>query len=145
MTRTVFATLIAFGLATAAAADDAPKGLSSPPKFKEVDRNGDGRINREESSVIDGFDFASADVNGDRVLTRQEFAAAIAPRTDHGTHTGVEPITFEEADRNQDGKVDSEEAAGIAGLDFAAADSDDDRQLSRAEFRTAMLEGSPRG
>jgi hypothetical protein len=151
MTRVAFATLITLGFACAAAADEpsALKGFSAPLTFKEVDKNGDGRINQEESAVIsavvEGFDFASADLNGDRVLNRQEFAAVMAQHTDHSPLAIAQTVTFEEADLNQDGRIDREEAARIPGFDFAAADSDNDRQLTRAEFRTAVLEGIPRG
>jgi hypothetical protein len=49
-----------------------------------------------------------------------------------------EPVTFEVADRDQDGKIDRREANGVPGLDFLRADSDGDASLSRQEFQTAI-------
>lgn len=46
--------------------------------FSVVDKNKDGRVNRQEASAIPGFDFARADSNDDATLTRQEFQNAMA-------------------------------------------------------------------
>lgn len=100
MTRFALATTLAFGLAMAVAAQEAP----TRPKndhvitFKQTDRNGDGRINRDESMAIDGFDFARADANGDRMLSRLEFAAAL--------ERGDAQPTFAGIDKNRDGKIE---------------------------------------
>lgn len=149
MTRLAFATLVALGFGAAAAAQQSP---APPPhhshmSFKEADTNGDGRINRTEADAVIGLDFAAADTNGDRVLTRQEFADALATFTS-GTgfaHDGSTEVPFELADKNQDGRVDRDEARGIDGLNFADADSDNDQALTRAEYRTAMVESRQRG
>lgn len=152
MKTTALASLvIAFGFTAAAAAEDTvPRDGTNPITFKEVDRNGDGRVNREEADAINAFDFSEADTNGDRMLTRQEFAAAMATspsRGEDGPFAGdaARQVTFEQADKNQDGKVDADEAEDIDGFDFTGADSDDDRELTRAEFRTAMVESLRRG
>lgn len=149
MTRMAFATLVALGLGAAATAQQTPAPPQHPHlSFKEADANGDGRINRSEADVVFGLDFARADANGDRVLTRQEFADALAAFTPNGTgfaHDGASDVPFEQADKNQDGRVDRDEARGIDGLDFADADSDDDQALTRAEYRTAMIESRQRG
>lgn len=151
MTRLAFATVVALGFGAAAAAQQtpAPFGYTNTVSFKEADKNGDGRVNRSEADAIRGLDFTLADTNGDRVLTRQEFADALSSSTTDGDrplaagHTTLVP--FEEADKNQDGKVDADEARDIDGFNFTAADSDDDRALTRAEYRTAMIESRHRG
>lgn len=151
MTRWVFATLAALGLVATAAAQQAPVPFDQPHvvSFKEADKNGDGRVNRSEADVINGLDFTLADTNGDRVLTRQEFADAVSGFTAGGerplTAGNTAEVPFEQADKNQDGKVDADEARDIDGINFAAADSDDDRLLTRAEYRTAMIESRQRG
>jgi hypothetical protein len=156
MTRTALATLIALGLAATASAQQTrtPPGndRTNQVEFVEVDRDKDGKLTREEGNAINGFDFSRADTNNDRTLTRQEFEAAMArstPRGDgqEGPLTGdrTEQVTFEQADKNRDGKIDRDEAEDIDGFDFSTADADDDRWLSRAEFQTAMAESRPRG
>jgi hypothetical protein len=57
----------------------------------------------------------------------------------------AEHVTFEQADKNRDGKVDRDEARDVDGLNFKKADADDDRWISRAEFQTAMAGSRPRG
>lgn len=146
MTRLAFATLVALGFGVAARAQQAPAPLHDTPhlSFKEADQNGDGRVNRGEANAVNGLDFALADTNGDRVLTRQEFSVALSAAAAGGERTvatgDTAQVPFEQADKNQDGKVDLEEAQELDGFNFAAADSDDDRELTRAEYRTAMLD-----
>jgi hypothetical protein len=42
--------------------------------------------------------------------------------------------SFEEVDANGDGRITQQEAQSIEGLDFAAADANQDGYLSRAEY-----------
>ncbi|MDQ2696453.1 MAG: EF-hand domain-containing protein [Pseudomonadota bacterium] len=44
---------------------------------------------------------------------------------------------FSEADANGDGAVDQDEAAAIEGLDFTAADTDQNGSLSEEEYNAA--------
>lgn len=150
MTRMALATLVALGLGASAAAQQtaAPPQFTHQLSFKEADKNGDGRVNRSEAGAIPGLDFTLADSNGDRVLTRQEFADAVAgfAAGDERSLAGnTAEVPFEQADKNQDGKVDADEARDIDGFNFTAADSDDDRALTRAEYRTAIIESRQRG
>jgi Ca2+-binding EF-hand superfamily protein len=149
MRRLVVTLLILGPVATALAQETSHSNghTDRDPVFKQVDQNGDGRINLEESSAIAGFDFATADTNDDRMLTRQEFASAMAELASREeaeelslAASGSDSVTFRQADRNGDGKVDLEEAVAIDGFDFSAADADHDLEISRAEFRTALAE-----
>jgi Ca2+-binding EF-hand superfamily protein len=71
MNRKLLTTLVAFGFAGAAFAQQMPA-------FEEVDTNSDGQISQEEAAVIEGFDFATADTNQDGSLSREEYEAASA-------------------------------------------------------------------
>lgn len=46
--------------------------------------------------------------------------------------------SFSQADRNQDGAIDSYEANRVSGLNFTAADTDTDGRLSSGEYETAV-------
>ncbi|HUQ53039.1 MAG TPA: hypothetical protein VM692_12515 [Gammaproteobacteria bacterium] len=154
MKRTVLATLVGLGLAATAATAQQPPGndRTNQVTFSQADKDGDGTVNREEGNAINGFDFSRADTNSDRTLTRQEFDAAMARSTARGdgkegplTGDRTEHVTFEQADKNKDGKVDRDEAEDIDGFNFSAADADDSRWVSPEEFRTAMAGSRPRG
>lgn len=156
MKRTALATLIALGLAATAAAQQTrtPPGndRTNQVSFVEADKDKDGKLNSEEANAINGFDFSRADTDNDRTLTRAEFEAAMARSTARGDGNEgplagdrTEQVSFEKADKNSDGKLDRDEARDIDGFNFTAADADDDRWVSRAEFQTAMAGSQPRG
>ena len=46
--------------------------------FDAVDKDKDGKITREEATAVQGFNFSTADTNGDASLSRQEFQVAMA-------------------------------------------------------------------
>jgi hypothetical protein len=118
--------------------------------FKTIDTNGDGRVNRAEAGVIEGFDFSNADTNDDASLSRPEYQAAMAtitPEDDvaHERRTGrTDPVSFETADKNKDGRINRTEADDVPGLDFSAADTNEDASLTRAEFRVALADSLSR-
>ena len=156
MKWTALATLVSLGLSASAMAQQArtPPGddRTNIVTFAEADKDGDGRVNREEGNAIHGFDFSRADTNDDKSLTRAEFDAAMAKSTARGdgepeglAGDRTEQVTFEQADKNKDGKIDRDEGEDIDGFNFSAADADDSRWVSRAEFQTAMAGSRPRG
>lgn len=55
-------------------------------------------------------------------------------------------LAFSLLDRDKDGRISREEAAGIRGVDrnFERADANQDNSLSRAEFEQAMKQSKPR-
>jgi len=71
----------------------------------------------------------------------QQPGAQPAPRGGDRT----DQVSFETADKNKDGMVNTEEAGQIAGFDFSRADTNSDKQLSRQEYQAAMATSTPRG
>jgi len=57
-----------------------------------------------------------------------------------GIALAQETPALEDVDTNSDGQVSREEAAAIEGLDFAAADADQNGSLSREEYEAAQSE-----
>ena len=197
MKKIAFATLVAMGMTATAIAQQQPAEQPAPrstqpsaqqptqpstatpaphggdrteqASFETVDTNGDGRVNRQEASHIDGFDFSRADTNNDAALTRQEFMAAMSTSTPRdgaagsasarsgaaagsstaqnnpGAASATSRVTFDTADKNKDGKVSRDEGAAVQGLNFSTADVNADASLSRQEFQTAMAGVQPRG
>lgn len=56
----------------------------------------------------------------------------------------TDQISFEQADKNKDGRVNRAECTAIAGFDFANADANQDLFLSRPEFAAAMARTASR-
>ncbi len=52
--------------------------FAAAPAFEEVDTDGNGTISAAEASLVEGLDIASADANGDGVLSREEYLKAAA-------------------------------------------------------------------
>jgi hypothetical protein len=66
---------LALALAGAAHAQDEEM---EPPSFEDVDTNENGVISESEAALVPGLDFASADANGDGVLSRTEYDEAMS-------------------------------------------------------------------
>ncbi len=188
MKKLAFATLVALGMSTVAAAQQsqqsgqrpgqppstqpAPRGgdRTEQAPFDSVDQNADGRLSRAEANQLEGFDFSRADTNNDASLSRQEYQTAITTSTqrgggasarsgaqdrdndrgndrgrDHDRDERQSQVTFDTADKNKDGEISRDEARDVEGLNFTAADSDNDQSLSRREFQVAMAGRQPRG
>lgn len=93
-----------------------------------VDRNKDGRIDREEYHQRMTEVFFFADVDKDGVVTYSELAAV----------TTVDPGAFKKADRNGDGKLLLYEFLYIVHRDFDAADKNQDGVIDTQEL-TALV------
>jgi len=63
-------TLLALGFSAAALAQ------GQAPSFEEVDANADGMISQDEAGQVEGLDFATADLNQDGQLDREEYRQA---------------------------------------------------------------------
>ena len=69
-----------------------------------------------------------------------------APSQSTAKNSAASPVTFDEADKNADGKLTKKEAKAVHNLSFSSADTDKDAALSREEFQIAMGSAArPRG
>jgi len=55
-----------------------------------------------------------------------------------GVAIATDPPAFDDVDADKDGKITKAEAAKVQGLDFAAADVDENGVLTRAEYEAAI-------
>ena len=70
---------IAFMALTATAQDASGPSL---PSFDEVDTDADGTVTRAEvDAALQGFEFATADLDGNQLLTRDEYDMGIQQQT----------------------------------------------------------------
>jgi Ca2+-binding EF-hand superfamily protein len=116
-------------------------------RFDQADRNGDGRIARDEWTG-NAAAFTRMDRNGDGVLTRDEFSTAFADRPAGTSGNGAtsqtdrsrrEDITarFNRVDRNGDGRIARDEWTGNAAA-FTRMDRNGDGVITREEYSTAI-------
>ena len=109
-----------------------PPGGRRPPAFADVDKNGDGRISREEwqgpSEVFDQHD-----TNQDSSINQDEFKAG--PRRGPGGPPGEHLLTL--LDSNADGKVSQSEFVQITQL-FEKLDQNGDGSLASDELERLL-------
>ena len=79
-TATVFTSLSALLACLTLSAQESPRpaGGGLAERFKQLDRNGDGKVSREEGGSLSFFD--AADKNKDGFLTIEEVQAYFAAR-----------------------------------------------------------------
>jgi Ca2+-binding EF-hand superfamily protein len=99
----------------------------TPRGFKQLDRNGDGRISRQEFP-FDRTAFNRADHNRDGVLSRGEFLGGDDPNEDDDRED-----PFWNLDANRDNRVDQMEWHGTRAR-FEALDDNRDGYLTPSEF-----------
>jgi hypothetical protein len=67
---------------------------------------------------------------------------ALEPAPRGGDRT--EQVSFDTADKNKDGTINRDEGNDIDGFDFSRADTNNDREVSRQEYQTAMATSTRR-
>jgi Ca2+-binding EF-hand superfamily protein len=106
-------------------------------RFRELDRNNDGLLTSYEWRG-ENVPFATADRNGDRTVTRDEYLAATAGynTSDPYRRVSYDPRDerFNLEDRNRDGRIARSEWQGERGA-FDILDQNRDGYVSAAEYR----------
>jgi Ca2+-binding EF-hand superfamily protein len=99
-----------------------PGAAQPDPKenFRQLDRDGDGKLTKDEAGL--GFPWNWVDVNGDGVLTQEEYLWRVARQPPAGSiETPSEASArwatelFAYSDANKDGRVTTDEAQGKIG------------------------------
>ena len=118
-------------------------------RFDQADRNGDGRIARDEWTGTAAA-FNRVDRNGDGVITREEYSTGFADRAagtsgdaamNQADRSRREEITvrFNRVDRNGDGRIARDEWTGNAAA-FNRMDRNGDGVITRDEYSTAVAD-----
>lgn len=94
-------------------------------------------------SAVSGLAVAA----GDKAASESSGASGSSgAAAESGSAAGASGSTsFSSVDKDGNGYVDANEAAGISGLDMKAADTDADGRLSRTEFEAAVQGGASSG
>jgi len=127
--------MLFYSLLVSGAAWAAPAAERSP--FDRADRNGDGRVTKQEFVESRTERFDQIDRNGDSKIDRADFPAA----TDHKRTLAFIDRQIANADRDGDGAVSRAELAGAATPLFDRADVNRDGVVGQEEaaaFRNAL-------
>jgi len=102
--------------------------LDAKAWVKEHDRNGDGKIDREEfhQAVVEAFFFRDKGKNGYLVITEL---------------TEATPDTLKSVPHKTDGRISLQEFVNALFKDFEAADTDHDGLLTAEEIEIYMRSG----
>jgi Ca2+-binding EF-hand superfamily protein len=128
------ALLLFFGLAPFAGWAVAQQSTTLTPdlkaRFQQLDKNGDGRIDREEfhQAAVDSFYFRDKGKKG--YLTVEDLQEA-------------SPEAFKAANRKRDGRLTLQEYVNALFRDFEAADVDRDGGLTYEEFEAYVRRARP--
>lgn len=130
-----FLAIVGLGMAlgSSAHAQDGRKGDGqgrARPTFEQLDKNGDGKIVAGEVPAQVWQRLVHADTNKDNAVTKAEFEA----RSPMGRPGGKKPPSFEELDKNGDGKIVASEVPAQSWQHLSRLDTNKDNAVSKAEF-----------
>lgn len=158
--KSVFAALaltLSLGLAAEARADaprgdqpsagqNAPRAHRPRPTFEQLDKNHDGRIVAGEVPERAWSKLSRADADHDGAVTKAELDAAVAARRAARADGGRRgPRSFEELDKNHDGKIVASEVPAQAWQRISRADANHDNAVTKAELDAARANHQGRG
>ena len=138
----VYAIATLFFSITVGASASAGGGHHGPPTFERLDKNGDGKIVESEVPAHVWLWLKQADTNNDNVVTKTEFEAAVAKGVGGPRKA---PLTFEELDKNGDGKIVASEVAAEVWQWLSRADANKDNAVTKAEFEAALAQFRAKG
>ncbi len=103
----------------------------------QFDKDGDGKISKEEAPERMRENFEKMDVNGDGLLDQSDFEAMRERFRQGGGPGGQGDMAsrMKEMDKNGDGKISKEEAPDRMKENFDQIDTNKDGQIDEAEIR----------
>lgn len=115
--------------------------------FTERDKDGDGKISRDEADerMKQGFDRIDADKDG--FLTREELASALRRMMEAGARGNASRTPralFNEQDADADGRLSKDEAKGPLAEKFTKLDANKDGKLDPQEVENGLKESAPK-
>ncbi len=128
-----------------------PEGAGPRPDpaqiFRQLDRNGDGKLSKEELPERAPENFERADTNDDGFIDPAEFGRALAAMANRPDAQGANPRAFAEmfdrADANGDGKLTADEVPADKRESFQKMlerlDDDKDGAVTKEQFVRAMM------
>jgi Ca2+-binding EF-hand superfamily protein len=115
--------------------------------FRQLDRNGDEKLTRDELAGPAAQRLARADRDGDGTITKAEFEQALALMQRFAGAAQAAPVDpndpiamFDRCDANADGRVSKAESKGVLKENFDRIDTDRSGKLSLEEIRAAYPE-----
>jgi collagen type III alpha len=134
-------------------------GAGAQQFFKQIDKDGDGKISKDEAPERMKENFDRLDANGDGFIVIEEFQRVMGamrgqggegarrPGGDAGAPGGGAAVEsrFKELDKDGDGKISKDEAPERMRDNFDRIDGNSDGFIDLAEMQQAMAAGRGRG
>jgi len=109
--------------------------------FQRLDKNGDGKLTKDELPPRMAERFSKADADGDGAITREELKAAAAKMREHVAGPRRElpspEAIIKRLDKNGDGKLEKSELPERFADHLGKADADGDGVITLEELKTA--------